>query len=122
MNGLDDKKTLRWKIDLLQKAKKYLKKGDPATGICYAIGQVTEKMPMERRFCGYDIKNYIHRAIRGEVYLEGWLCRRADEATQADFAAVRAAGFKKYARKMYETRIAWIDWMIAQYEQQLKEI
>lgn len=100
-------KDFKTKIDILVQAKVAIK-SSVHNFVCLAIMGASQKMFTGARH-ETELRGYIMRQIRPYVNLDQWL--RYSRPT-----------FKRDRNSMQEYRVQWIDWMIQQYEDQIKEL
>ncbi len=107
-------KLTKQKIELLEMALRRMRLAPENSGICIVLGGVVVSNP-HLEDAGAALTSYIRRALDGFSYLGGWL--RYEHGVNA------YSGRKEdNARARYKaTRIAWVEWMIEQYKEQLKE-
>lgn len=98
------------KIEALTLARAIVGKRSYKSGICYALRRVMDTNPRLKGACSYLI-GYISRALGNSAYLEGWLYRKVTDTYLYS---------PKARPKVNRTRLAWIDWMIACYEEDIR--
>ena len=87
---------------ILKKARKLIASGE-CYFICNAVFRVGRQNWCEDK--SYEIEKYISTQLNGMASLGGWLrsCHDINPSTSS--------------RKLKQTRLNWIDWMIAAYEE-----
>lgn len=101
-------KSIKQKIELLQLVRVMLVERE-ARGICYATHRVTEVRP-DLRKAAVSLRAYIRDALDPYTYLEGFVAAKVGR---------EVIGVFEQRERMLTTRLAWIDWIIEQYESQL---
>lgn len=107
-------KNIAIKIEILKEARKVIAAGRKR-GICAATRLVTSRDDhfSDRDIAGEQIREYLSRALGRHAYLEQWVASEVGHA-------VPMHGTRAQRRKMRNTRLAWIDWIIEQYEKKMK--
>lgn len=103
------------KIDLLKKARVLLaaRPSKPAVGICWALDRAADADPAPNILKAADeLANYISDAIEPYSYLPSWIRHRTG-------VVIQWAG-EEDLQRLLTTRLAWIDWMINCYEEDMK--
>ena len=101
--------------EVLEAAKEFLaseryQSTNKRTYICYALDEVIKLYP-ESREAVINVQRYIKDCLEPSVSLEGWLSRQVEVY---DYFYTS----EDTEKKMYITRLAWIDHMIVLYKKQ----
>jgi len=91
----------------LIEARKDFEKGD-YPGICSAIWGCSDKTHNVREY----LTKYISRVLKSNIYLEGWLNDKG----------IRIYYNLEDIKKLKKTRLAWLDWMIACYDEDIAKL
>ena len=83
------------------------------SGICDSINTISDSTHKEQ-LAGIVLKDWIGVQLEPHLFLGEWLYKNSPE-----FKSIYDSGIntKTSIEKMKETRIAWLKWMIKQYEQ-----
>lgn len=96
-------KHINLKIDILNRVRKSIQ-NNTTRGICYALildGCDGRRTPAYRA-AGRQLQQYIETALEGRAWLDTWQMTN---------------GFSNRSRRQIrQDRLAWIDWMIADYQ------
>lgn len=99
---------IRQKIKVLNGSRRIIARGD-ARGICKATRYVESEFPALRTAAA-ELREYLSKALGPHAYLEGYVAAKTRRTYET---VLNSEG------KMRVTRLAWIDWIIAQYESKL---
>jgi hypothetical protein len=98
--------------ELLREAYKYIEDGRELY-ICYAVGSVCRDTDEVSYKVRDDVETYISDLLGKHSFYDTWLFANCEEAREM------YRDFKQQAPYQYKlklSRMAWIEWMIAQYE------
>lgn len=106
------KPTTQQKIKVLQLARAVVARPKYKAGLCYALSLACSN---QRQLwpAAAHMKKYVTRVLGPNMFLEGWLRRNAGVQVYHSYDTPRNR------RKMRATRLAWIDWMIQCYKEDL---
>ena len=93
------------KIRLLRTAKDYLHPNWPNAGICNALAMAAARDGGRTYWAELDLKHYILAALGNCDYYQQWLF---------------AKGLMPTDKEIYQGRLAWIDWIIACYTEDIE--
>lgn len=105
------------KVRLLQIVLKYLRSGAQKY-VCFAVtSAMGSESPYSVRYryvqeAGGQLVEYIHEALGEYTSLDAWIEQNHPEVYEEMISASRV----EYATKMEATRIAWVEWMIEQLQ------
>lgn len=101
----------RMKIEILKLVRYKLAVGHESY-ICYAISAAVRKLGPSYYKLGEPLRMYVRRQLRGLTLYDTWVEKYHTALYN------QATNYPHAAR---QGRLAWVDWMIEQYEQRIKE-
>jgi hypothetical protein len=103
--------TTQQKLVMLRAARREL---ETSRGICAALNRAGTMYPSAGHLKAVKhLRRYVERSLQGYSFLESWLVHKGHVDVYTDMWS------KAGRAKMLRTRQAWVDWMIACYEEDL---